>query len=321
MKIRSDKKMTILELKNITKRYDDKLVVDNINFSIKEGETFGLLGPNGAGKSTTISMICGLVKPDQGDVIIDGHSIIKNPTLAKKNLGVVPQDIALYGSLSAIDNLKFWGTLYGLSGSLLKSRIDEALEITGLKDRAKDKIKNYSGGMKRRINIAAAFMHHPKLLIMDEPTVGIDPQSRNHILEFTKSLNEKYGTTVIYTSHYMEEVETLCNRLIILDEGKIIAGGTQDEIKRMISNEENIEINLTQYTNEIGLKLKALKTVSGINYKDGLLTVIMKASDKSNIQDIIDILIRNDAKIQNLNIKVPNLETVFLSLTGKNLRD
>jgi len=313
--------MTILELKNITKRYDDKLVVDNINFSIKEGETFGLLGPNGAGKSTTISMICGLVKPDQGDVIIDGHSIIKNPTLAKKNLGVVPQDIALYGSLSAIDNLKFWGTLYGLSGSLLKSRIDEALEITGLKDRAKDKIKNYSGGMKRRINIAAAFMHHPKLLIMDEPTVGIDPQSRNHILEFTKSLNEKYGTTVIYTSHYMEEVETLCNRLIILDEGKIIAGGTQDEIKRMISNEENIEINLTQYTNEIGLKLKALKTVSGINYKDGLLTVIMKASDKSNIQDIIDILIRNDAKIQNLNIKVPNLETVFLSLTGKNLRD
>jgi ABC-2 type transport system ATP-binding protein len=313
--------MTILELKNITKRYDDKLVVDNINFSIKEGETFGLLGPNGAGKSTTISMICGLVKPDQGDVIIDGHSIIKNPTLAKKNLGVVPQDIALYGSLSAIDNLKFWGTLYGLSGSLLKSRIDEALEITGLKDRAKDKIKNYSGGMKRRINIAAAFMHHPKLLIMDEPTVGIDPQSRNHILEFTKSLNEKYGTTVIYTSHYMEEVETLCNRLIILDEGKIIAGGTQDEIKRMISNEENIEINLTQYTNEIGLKLKALKTVSGINYKDGLLTVIMKASDKSNIQDIIDILIHNDAKIQNLNIKVPNLETVFLSLTGKNLRD
>jgi ABC-2 type transport system ATP-binding protein len=313
--------MTILELKNITKRYDDNLVVDNINFSIKEGETFGLLGPNGAGKSTTISMLCGLVKPDQGDVIIDGHSIIKNPTLAKKNLGVVPQDIALYGSLSAIDNLKFWGTLYGLSGSLLKSRIDEALEITGLKDRAKDKIKNYSGGMKRRINIAAAFMHHPKLLIMDEPTVGIDPQSRNHILEFTKSLNEKYGTTVIYTSHYMEEVETLCNRLIILDEGKIIAGGTQDEIKRMISNEENIDINLTQYTNEIGLKLKALKTVSGINYKDGLLTVIMKASDKSNIQDIIDILIHNDAKIQNLNIKVPNLETVFLSLTGKNLRD
>lgn len=313
--------MAILELKNITKRYDDKLVVDNISFSIKEGETFGLLGPNGAGKSTIISMICGLIKPDQGDVIINGYSIMKNPILAKKNIGVVPQEIALYNNLNAIDNLKFWGTLYGLSGTLLKSRIDEALEITELKDRAKDKIKNYSGGMKRRINIAAAFMNHPKLLIMDEPTVGIDPQSRNHILEFTKSLNEKYGTTVIYTSHYMEEVETLCNKLVILDEGKTIASGTQDEIKRMVSNEENIDINLTDYSNEIGLKLKELKNVISINYKDSLLTVIMNTSNENSIQYIIDILIHNNAKIQNLNIKAPNLETVFLNLTGKNLRD
>ena len=278
--------MSILELKNITKRYDDKLVVDNVSFSINEGETFGLLGPNGAGKSTIISMICGLVKPDKGNILIDGYSITKDSILAKKNIGMVPQDIALYENLSAIDNLKFWGTLYGLSGNLLKSRIDEALEITGLKDRAKNKIKSYSGGMKRRINIAAAFMHHPKLLIMDEPTVGIDPQSRNHILEFTKNLNENYGTTVIYTSHYMEEVEMLCNRLVILDEGKIIASGSQDEIKRMISNEENIEISLTKYTNEIELKLKELKTVNGINYKDGLLTVVMNTSEKNSLQDI-----------------------------------
>lgn len=313
--------MSILELKNITKRYDDKLVVDNVSFSINEGETFGLLGPNGAGKSTIISMICGLVKPDKGNILIDGYSITKDSILAKKNIGMVPQDIALYENLSAIDNLKFWGTLYGLSGNLLKSRIDEALEITELKDRAKNKIKSYSGGMKRRINIAAAFMHHPKLLIMDEPTVGIDPQSRNHILEFTKNLNENYGTTVIYTSHYMEEVEMLCNRLVILDEGKIIASGSQDEIKRMISNEENIEISLTKYTNEIELKLKELKTVNGINYKDGLLTVVMNTSEKNSLQDIIDILIHNNAKIQNINIEVPNLENVFLNLTGKNLRD
>lgn len=313
--------MSILELKNITKRYDDKLVVDNVSFSINEGETFGLLGPNGAGKSTIISMICGLVKPDKGNILIDGYSITKDSILAKKNIGMVPQDIALYENLSAIDNLKFWGTLYGLSGNLLKSRIDEALEITELKDRAKNKIKSYSGGMKRRINIAAAFMHHPKLLIMDEPTVGIDPQSRNHILEFTKNLNENYGTTVIYTSHYMEEVEMLCNRLVILDEGKIIASGSQDEIKRMISNEENIEISLTKYTNEIGLKLKELKTVNGINYKEGMLTVVMNTSEKNSLQDIIDILIHNNAKIQNINIEVPNLETVFLNLTGKNLRD
>ncbi|MFT8316591.1 MAG: ABC transporter ATP-binding protein [Clostridium sp.] len=313
--------MSILELKNITKRYDDKLIVDNVSISINEGETFGLLGPNGAGKSTIISMICGLVKPDKGNILIDGYSITKDSILAKKNIGMVPQDIALYENLSAIDNLKFWGTLYGLSGNLLKSRIDEALEITELKDRAKNKIKSYSGGMKRRINIAAAFMHHPKLLIMDEPTVGIDPQSRNHILEFTKNLNENYGTTVIYTSHYMEEVEMLCNRLVILDEGKIIASGSQDEIKRMISNEENIEISLTKYTNEIELKLKELKTVNGINYKDGLLTVVMNTSEKNSLQDIIDILIHNNAKIQNINIEVPNLENVFLNLTGKNLRD
>ncbi|WP_026882380.1 ABC transporter ATP-binding protein [Clostridium akagii] len=312
--------MSILELNNITKRYDDKLAVDNISLSIEEGEIFGLLGPNGAGKSTVISMIGDLVKPDQGEIAIDGHSLKKEAILAKKNLGIVPQDIALYENLSAINNLKFWGTLYGLKGALLKTRIDEALEITGLKDRAKDKIKNYSGGMKRRINIAAAFMHHPRLLIMDEPTVGIDPQSRNHILEFTRNLNKEYGTTVIYTSHYMEEVESLCGKLMIIDEGKVIASGSQSEIKRMVSNEETAEIKLTHYTSEIGMKLNTIKDVSGINYNAGILTIAMKES-KTNLQDIMDVLIGNNAKIENINVKVPSLETVFLTLTGKSLRD
>lgn len=312
--------MSILELNNITKRYDDKLAVDNISLSIEEGEIFGLLGPNGAGKSTVISMIGDLVKPDQGEIAIDGHSLKKEAILAKKNLGIVPQDIALYENLSAINNLKFWGTLYGLKGELLKTRIDEALEITGLKDRAKDKIKNYSGGMKRRINIAAAFMHHPRLLIMDEPTVGIDPQSRNHILEFTRNLNKEYGTTVIYTSHYMEEVESLCGKLMIIDEGKVIASGSQSEIKRMVSNEETAEIKLTHYTSEIGMKLNTIKDVSGINYNAGILTIAMKES-KTNLQDIMDVLIGNNAKIENINVKVPSLETVFLTLTGKSLRD
>ncbi len=312
--------MSILELKNITKRYDNKLVVDNISLKIEEGQIFGLLGPNGAGKSTVISMICDLVKPDQGEITIDGYSLKKEAILAKKSLGVVPQDIALYENLSAINNLKFWGTLYGLKGTLLKTRIDEALEITGLKDRAKEKTKNYSGGMKRRINIAAAFMHHPRLLIMDEPTVGIDPQSRNHILEFTRSLNKEYGTTVIYTSHYMEEVEALCDKLMIIDEGKVIASGSQSEIKRMVSNEENVEIKLTQYTSEIGMKLNNLKDINGINYNAGILTIAMKES-KTNLQEIMDVLILNNSKIQNINVKVPSLETVFLTLTGKSLRD
>lgn len=318
--LRGEIYMSILELNNITKRYENKLVVDNISFSIQEGEIFGLLGPNGAGKSTVISMICDLVKPDQGEITIDGHSLKKESILAKKNLGVVPQDIALYENLSAINNLKFWGTLYGLNGVLLKTRIDEVLEITGLKDRAKDKIKSYSGGMKRRINIAAAFMHHPRLLIMDEPTVGIDPQSRNHILEFTRSLNKEYGTTVIYTSHYMEEVEALCDKLMILDEGKVIASGSQSEIKRMVSNEENVEIKLTHYTSEIGMKLNTINDVKGITYDAGILTVAMGQS-KTNLQEIIDVLILNNTKIQNINVKVPSLETVFLTLTGKSLRD
>jgi ABC-2 type transport system ATP-binding protein len=312
--------MPILQFRNLTKRYEDKLAVDNLSIDVEEGDIFGLLGPNGAGKSTTISMVCGLTKIDMGEIFVNGHSINKEPVIAKENIGMVPQDIALYKNLSAIDNLKFWGTLYGLNGKLLKERIDEVLAATGLKDRAKEKISNYSGGMKRRINIAAAVMHHPKILIMDEPTVGIDPQSRNHILEFTKDLNKKYGTTVIYTSHYIEEVEMLCNKLAIMDEGKIIANGTQDEVKRMVINEEKVEIATTNYSTQTGLSLKQLKSVKEIDFKDDQLTVIMKNSE-SDIQNIIEVLISNNVRIKNISIKSPNLETVFLSLTGKSLRD
>ena len=312
--------MAIVELKNVTKRYEDKLVVDNINFSIEEGEIFGLLGPNGAGKSTVISMICGLIKADQGDIIINGHSIKTQAKLAKENIGLVPQDIALYKDLSAIENLKFWGTLYGLNGKLLSERIDEVLDATGLKDRAKDKISSYSGGMKRRINIACAVMHRPKIIIMDEPTVGIDPQSRNHILEFTKDLNKKYNTTIIYTSHYMEEVEALCNKLIILDEGKVVAGGSKEEIKRMVMNEETVEITSPNCDSEVLIKLKKIENVKEALYKEGVITIFINQSE-ANLQSIIDVLVNSKVKIQNVNIQTPTLETVFLNLTGKSLRD
>lgn len=312
--------MPIVELKNVTKRYEDKLVVDNISFSIEEGEIFGLLGPNGAGKSTTISMICGLVKADQGDITIAGHSIRTAGKLAKENIGLVPQEIALYKDLSAIENLKFWATLYGLRGKLLKERIEEVLEATGLRDRAKEKISSYSGGMKRRINIASAVMHRPKVIIMDEPTVGIDPQSRNHILEFTKTLNSKYGTTIIYTSHYMEEVESLCSKLIILDEGKVVAGGTKEEIKRMVMNEETVEITSPNCTSETLLKLKRIEKVREAFYKEGVITIAINDSE-ANLQNIIDVLAAGKVTIQNINIKTPTLETVFLNLTGKSLRD
>ena len=312
--------MGIIQLKNVTKRYDDKLAVDNISLDIEEGELFGLLGPNGAGKSTLISMICGLTKLDKGDIIINGSSIKTNPIAAKQNIGLVPQEIALYENISAIDNLKFWGKMYSLKGNLLKERIEEVLEATGLKDRRKEKVSKFSGGMKRRLNIACAVMHYPKIVIMDEPTVGIDPQSRNIILEFTKELNKKHGSTLIYTSHYMEEVEALCSKVCILDEGKVIAKGDQDHIKRMIMNEERVEITISEYKPEIDLILKKLNSVREVVYKDSKLTVIMQDTQRS-IQQIIEVLIRKEIGIKDISIKKPTLETVFLSLTGKALRD
>ncbi|QLY78917.1 ABC transporter ATP-binding protein [Clostridium intestinale] len=312
--------MGIIQLKDVTKRYDDKLAVDNISLDIEEGELFGLLGPNGAGKSTLISMICGLTKLDKGDIIINGSSIKTNPIAAKQNIGLVPQEIALYENISAIDNLKFWGKMYSLKGNLLKERIEEVLEATGLKDRRKEKVSKFSGGMKRRLNIACAVMHYPKIVIMDEPTVGIDPQSRNNILEFTKELNKKHGSTLIYTSHYMEEVEALCSKVCILDEGKVIAKGDQDHIKRMIMNEERVEITISEYKPEIDLTLKKLNSVREVVYKDSKLTVIMQDTQRS-IQQIIEVLIKEEIGISDISIKKPTLETVFLSLTGKALRD
>ena len=265
-------------------------------------------------------MICGLTKLDKGDIIINGSSIKNNPIAAKQNIGLVPQEIALYENISAIDNLKFWGKMYSLKGNLLKERIEEVLEATGLKDRRKEKVSKFSGGMKRRLNIACAVMHYPKIIIMDEPTVGIDPQSRNNILEFTKELNKKHGSTLIYTSHYMEEVEALCSKVCILDEGKVIAKGDQDHIKRMIMNEERVEITISEYKPEIDLILKKLSSVREVVYKDSKLTVIMQDTQRS-IQQIIEVLIKKEIGIKDISIKKPTLETVFLSLTGKALRD
>lgn len=312
--------MNAVELKNITKRFDDKLAVDNVSLNIEKGELYGLIGPNGAGKTTLISMICGLTSIDSGEIKVSGYPVVKQALEAKKKIGLVPQDIALYESLSAIDNLQFWGRMYGLKGKLLKERMDEILETTELKDRAKEKVSHYSGGMKRRLNIACAVMHHPEIIIMDEPTVGIDPQSRNHILEFTRKLNRENGSTVIYTSHYMEEVEQLCTKVAIIDNGKIITSGTQDEIKKMVMNEEKIEINVSNYSPETGLKLNKLSEVRGVDYKDSKLTIVMKNSE-ANLQDIIKLLFLDNVKIRDISIKTPNLETVFLSLTGKSLRE
>ena len=219
----------MLEVKEVRKSYGKHVAVKDVTFSVGKGEAFGLLGPNGAGKSTTIAMICGLLPYESGDILIDGLSVKKEPRNVKKIIGIVPQEIALYPTMTAHDNLLFWGRMYGLTRAQGKRRAKVVLEIIGLQDRAKHKVETFSGGMKRRLNIGAALMHEPELLIMDEPTVGIDPQSRNHILETVKHLNQE-GMTVIYTSHYMEEVENLCDRIGIVDEGKIIALGKKEEL-------------------------------------------------------------------------------------------
>lgn len=312
--------MQFIEIENVTKRYDDKLAVDNISLGIEKGEVFGLLGPNGAGKSTLISMICGLVNMDRGEIKVGQNSIKTDPVAAKRLLGLVPQEVALYDNISARDNLIFWGSMYGLKDRLLKERVDEALKTTGLTERSKEKISKFSGGMKRRLNIAAAIMHRPEVMIMDEPTVGIDPQSRNHILEFTKNLNKEYGTTIIYTSHYIEEVENLCSKVAILDEGKVIAYGTKEQITRMVTDEERLELTVDDFKDEAILRLKKISGIRGAIYDSPKISLVVRNS-QMNLQAIIEALIPMGIKIRDISINAPNLETVFLSITGKTLRD
>ena len=311
--------MSIVKIENLVKKYGDITAVSGISLEIEKGEIFGLLGPNGAGKSTTISMLSGLLKPTEGKILINDKDVIKHPMEAKKVLGLVPQDIALYPTLTALENLNFWGRMYGLSGKLLKERTSEVLTIAGLEERKNEKIQGYSGGMKRRINIAAALLHRPEILIMDEPTVGIDPQSRNHILESVKKLNAT-GMTVIYTSHYMEEIEYLCRRIGIVDHGKLMALGDKDELKMSLGKDEELELELSMVTPTVEEKIKAVTGVKKISVEDRKIIVI---SDGNNelVQNIISSISKLNIKIISINIKEVNLESIFLNLTGRALRD
>ena len=311
--------MALAVLNDVVKRYDSKLIVDHVNVSIQEGEIFGLLGPNGAGKSTTISMICGLLKADSGNIVIDGLSVAEKPLEVKKRIGLVPQELALYENMSATDNISFFGKLYGLRGKLLKERTQEALEFTGLSDRARDKPSTFSGGMKRRLNIACAIMHRPRLIIMDEPTVGIDPQSRNHILESVKALN-KMGSTIIYTSHYMEEVAAICDRVAIMDKGHIIACGTESELRERVAHEEKIVVKAAHITPALINELGQHPRISRVEVIQDAVELYLPSS-QSELQDILFIFAKHEGVIASLNIEEPDLETLFLSLTGRTLRD
>lgn len=309
----------IVEIKNLVKRYKDYIAVDNLSLSIKEGEIFGLVGPNGAGKTTTINTILGLSKKDSGEVKIFGKSMDKAEAEIKKNIGIVPQSISLFNDLTAYENVAFFGRLYGLRGALLKESVEEALEFTSLLDRKKDYPGKYSGGMQRRLNIACAIVHKPKLIIMDEPTVGIDPQSRNHILNSVRKLNES-GSTVIYTSHYMEEIEELCTNITIMDHGKIIATGSKEDLKSLVALEEKITFALSNVNYTMVEQIKKISGVKECVLEDRSLMVISQKNSK-NLSRIIDSINSSNSEIVGIDVEKPSLEGVFLTLTGRLLRD
>jgi ABC-2 type transport system ATP-binding protein len=311
--------MNVLEIKNLTKKFTDFIAVDNITLSITEGEIFGFLGPNGAGKSTTINMVAGLIRSNDGEINILGKNIMKHSRFAKMNIGVVPQDLAIYEDLTAYENVKFFAGLYGLRGTKLHERVEEALKFVGLSDKHKSYPKNFSGGMKRRLNIACAIAHRPKLIIMDEPTVGIDPQSRNYILSSVQKLNEM-GCTIIYTSHYMEEVEEICTKIAIIDHGKVIAEGTKEQLQAIITDTKDVWIEAKSTEN---LDLNKIKEIAGVKavQKEENLIKINSDLGVSNLNKIIQHIMNGGVEIISLEEKAPNLETVFLTLTGRNLRD
>lgn len=312
--------MKILEVKDISKKYGKKQVLSGVSFDIEEGDMFGLIGPNGAGKSTLINIITGILDPLNGEVLIGGHSIKKKPIEAKRLIGLVPQELALSEDISAIDNLNFFASLYGLSGKKLKEAVNEALEVVGLTEKKKEKVKKFSGGMKRRLNLAAAIMHKPRLLILDEPTVGIDPQSRNNIFEYLRKVNSQDKTTILYTSHYMEEVEELCKNIFVIDEGREIAYGSLNSVKEKANGTVTIEIKADNINEDLIEKIRILDGSLNVGKEANTLNILYERN-KVNLDELIKILQTSGAVIKAIQINELNLGEVFLQLTGKKLRE
>lgn len=312
--------MSLLTFKDVVKKYDTTISVNHLSLSIEEGEIFGLLGPNGAGKSTSIHLLAGLLKPDSGTITLDGFNVVKQPRETKARLGLVPQELAIYESLTAQENVTFFARLYGLRGGLLKQRVAEALEFVGLAQRAKEQPSTFSGGMKRRLNIACAIPHRPKVIIMDEPTVGIDPQSRNHILESVRTLN-KLGSTIIYTSHYMEEVEAISTRVGVMDQGQLIACGTKEQLVAQSGQQEKLVMETNRIVEEAIEEIRRHPRVESVQVADNNRMELYMSETETYMQDILFILGKHHMGLLRLTRDEPNLERLFLQLTGRKLRD
>ena len=310
----------MIEIKDVTKSYGRQKVLQNVSFEIMEGELFGLLGPNGAGKSTLIDILTGIQSMDSGEIFINGKSIKTDKVEIRKHLGLVPQDIALLEELNAVDNLEYFGGLYGLAGTELKSQIEKLLGVAGLTDKKKEKVKNYSGGMKRRLNIAVAMLHNPSILILDEPTVGVDAQSRQHIFDYIQSLAEQ-GTTILYTSHYMEEIEALCKRVFILDLGEEVAYGTKEEVKKLVGHTQTVALTLDRVPAGFDEVLK--NSENGIQFVtvDGQDVALTIDQTIFSMMKLIEQVEQAQLVIKSVNVKETTLEEAFLQLTGKTLRD
>ena len=308
----------MLSIEHLCKSFGSLRAVDDISFEVKESEIFGFVGPNGAGKTTTINLICLLLKPDSGQIFIDGMECGNGGIEVKRKLGVVPQDIAVYEDLNARENLKFWGSLYDISGKELEQRVSYLLELTGLQDRAKEQVKNFSGGMKRRLNMAAGMIHKPKLLLLDEPTIGIDPQARHNMLAMVRDVARE-GTTILYTSHYLDEIEELCSRLAIIDHGRILAQGTVDEVKRIVGENRVLQVTGTFSRQSAEQLTGQIENLSLLSIAEN--QVVYSLPIQYCTGEFLEKLVKAGFEIDNLSIKEPSLDSVFIKLTGREFKD
>ena len=310
--------MALVEVKDLSKTYGDVQAVDGVSFEIQQGEIFGLLGPNGAGKSTTIDVLCTYTEPTGGEVTVAGHNVVVEPQAVKRAVGVVPQEVALYPDLNAVENLRFFGRMHDVSKAKLEGRIGELLELVGLTEHAGKRVEHYSGGMKRRLNLAVGLLSEPRLLMLDEPTVGVDPQSRNAIFEDIQALNRQ-GLTILYTTHYMEEAELLCHRVAIMDEGQIIALDTPHNLINTLGT-GLIHVGVKDVDEEMLARLRALPQVKAVARRDDTLAFETMDAQRA-LLEVIGLFNETDAPMTSLEILEPNLESVFMQFTGKQLRD